>query len=136
MTINPYVNFNGNCKEAVEFYGTVFGSKPKIMTFGEMPPNPNFPMSEELKSLVIHACVEICGNNIMFSDSPPDMELICGNNISISLSSNDKKQLTDWFNKLSAGGQVPMPLGETFWSKLYGFTIDKFGIGWQVNYSE
>ncbi len=136
MTINAYVNFNGNCKEAVKFYGKALGATPHIMTFGEMPPNPEFPMPEEMKKLVIHANLDVCGNKIMFSDCPPDMEFICGNNISISLSSNDKAQLTDWFNKLSEDGTVVMPLGEQFWSKLYGFAIDKFGVGWQVNYSD
>ncbi len=136
MVIQAYLNFNGNCKEAVEFYAQVFDSTPKMMTFGDMPESPDYPLTEDMKKLVMHANLDICGNQIMFSDVLPGHPFIPGNNINIALSSNDTAQLTAWFDKLAQGGQVVMPVGETFFSKLYGFVIDQFGIGWQVNYAE
>lgn len=136
MNINAYINFEGNCKEALEFYSEVFGSKPKITTYGDMPEDDSFPMTDEIKKLILYSDLDVCGSKIMFSDVMPGMGFVEGNNITISLSGDDKDLLKTWFEKLSEGGSVPMPLGETFWSKLYGFTIDKFGIGWQVNHKE
>lgn len=137
MTIEAYVNFNGNCREAVEFYADVFGTaKPQIMTFGEMPANPEFPISEEIKDLVMHTNLTITGSRIMFSDVPPGMPFVQGNNISLTVISANKEYITNVFEKLKEAGKVEMELQETFWSKCYGYLIDKFGIGWQLSYDE
>ncbi len=137
MTIKAYINFNGNCKEAVQFYAKAFGTAdPYIMLYGDMPKDEAHPLPPNCENLVTHACINVCGNEIMFSDCPPGLELIVGNNITLMLASNDKQQLSDYFNALSEGGQIIMPLAEQFWSKWYGYCIDKFGMGWQVNYSE
>ena len=85
MSVDIYLNFNGNCREAVEFYAQVFGiEKPKIMTFGENPPDPDYPLPEEAKNLVMHSRLNIQGSNIMFSDTFPGMPFNVGNNISLS----------------------------------------------------
>lgn len=137
MTIEAYVNFNGDCRESVDFYADVFGiEKPQIMTFGEMPANPEFPISEEVKDLVMHTNLTITGSRIMFSDVPPGMPFVQGNNISLTVISGNKEYLTNAFEKLREGGKVEMELQETFWSKCYGYLIDKFGIGWQLSYDE
>lgn len=69
MSVDVYINFNGNCREAVEFYAQVFGTEtPQIMTFGETPPNPEFPLPDEAKNLVMHTRLNIEGSNVMFSD--------------------------------------------------------------------
>lgn len=137
MTIEAYVNFNGNCREAVEFYAEVFGTeKPQIMTFGEMPPNPEFPISEEVKNLVMHTNLTITGSRIMFSDVPPGIPFIEGNNISLTVISDDVEYITSVFGKLKEGGKIEMELQETFWSKCYGYLIDKFGIGWQLSHDD
>jgi len=70
----------------------------------------------------------------MFSDVPPDMSLIAGNNISLMIISNDMGKIRSMFDQLKTEGTVGMELQETFWSKLYGFVTDKFGIGWQFNH--
>lgn len=70
MSVDAYLNFNGNCREAVEFYAEVFGTEqPNIMTFGETPPNPEFALPEEAKDLVMHTRLNINGSNVMFSDT-------------------------------------------------------------------
>ncbi len=135
MSVDVYINFNGNCREAVEFYAQVFGTeKPQIMTFGETPPNPEFPLPDEAKNLVMHTRLDIDGSNVMFSDVFPGMPFVEGNNISLALVNKNMDEIKSIFNKLREGGTVVMDLQETFWSKLYGQAIDKFGINWQFNY--
>ncbi|MFB7642671.1 VOC family protein [Peribacillus butanolivorans] len=134
MSVDVYINFNGNCREAVEFYAQVFGTEtPQIMTFGETPPNPEFPLPEEAKNLVMHTRLNIEGSNVMFSDVFPGMPFVEGNNISLAVVNKNMDEIKSIFNKLKEGGTVVMDLQETFWSKLYGQVTDKFGIIWQLN---
>ncbi|MFE0505348.1 VOC family protein [Peribacillus butanolivorans] len=135
MSVDVYINFNGNCREAVEFYAHVFGTEtPQIMTFGETPPNPEFPLPDEAKNLVMHTRLNIEGSNVMFSDVFPGMPFVEGNNISLAVVNKNMDEIKSIFNKLKEGGTVVMDLQETFWSKLYGQVTDKFGIIWQLNY--
>ncbi|NOU96411.1 VOC family protein [Paenibacillus sp. LMG 31456] len=135
MAVDVYMNFNGNCREAVEYYAQVFDVKnPQIMTFGETPPHPDFTLPEEAKNLIMHARLNILGSNVMFSDVFPGMPFIAGNNISLSIVIKDMDEIKSLYNKLKDGGTVEMELQETFWSKCYGSLKDKFGIGWQFNY--
>jgi PhnB protein len=135
MAVDVYINFNGNTREAVEFYAEVFGTeKPQIMTFGETPQDPNYPLPEEAKNLVMHTRLNISGSNVMFSDVFPGMPYLQGNNITLALISTDMDEMKSWFSKLQEGGTIGMELQETFWSKLYGQVTDKFGIMWQFNY--
>ena len=135
MAINAYINFNGNCREAVEFYVEVFGTeKPIIMTYGDTPPNPEYPLSEEVKKLIMHTRLNITGSIVMFSDTFPGSPYISGNNISLSITTKNIDEIKSIFNKLKEAGTVGMELQETFWSKCYGSLTDKFGIEWQVSY--
>lgn len=134
MAIDVYLIFNGNCREAVEFYAQVFGSeKPRIMTYGDMP-NPEFSIPEEAKNLVLHTQININGSNVMFSDTFPGRLFVTGNNINLVIVSKSMDEIKSTFNKLKEGGTVEMELQETFWSKCYGMLTDKFGIGWQFSY--
>ncbi|BCG58566.1 VOC family protein [Paenibacillus sp. URB8-2] len=134
MAVDAYLNFNGNCREAVEFYAKVFGTEePNLMTFGEAPPNPDYPLPEEAKNLIMHTRLDIFGSNVMFSDVFPGMPFVVGNNISLALVTEDIEVLQSAFGKLKEGGKVGMELQETFWSKCYGSLSDKFGVVWQFN---
>ncbi len=135
MSVDVYFNFNGNCREAVHFYAEVFGTEsPQIMSFGEAPPNPDYPLPEEAKDLVMHARLTIDGSNVMFSDVFPGMPFVVGNNISLAVVSKNMDDLKTYFSKLSEGGKVSMELQETFWSKCYGQLTDKFGVNWQLSH--
>jgi len=135
MSVDVYMNFNGNCREAVEFYAQVFGTeKPKIMSFADSPQNPDYPLPEEAKNMVMHARLNIDGSNVMFSDVFPGMPFIEGNNITLSIVNENKDKIISYYDKLKEGGTVVMELQETFWSKCYGQVKDKFGILWQLNY--
>jgi PhnB protein len=135
MSVDVYLNFNGNCREAAEYYAEVFGTeKPQIMTFGEAPPNPEYPLPEEAKNLVMHARLTISGSNVMFSDVFPGMPFVAGNNISLTVVSKNMDEIKSPFNKMKVDSNVGMELQETFWSKCYGQLTDKFGINWQFSY--
>lgn len=134
MPVEVYLNFKGNCREAVLFYAQVFETEePHIMAFGDAPPNPEYPLPEEVKDWVMHARLSINGSTVMFSDVFPNMPFVEGNNISLSLLSSDEDKLRSWFDRLKEGGTVAMELQETFWSKCYGSLRDQFGIEWQFN---
>lgn len=134
MALHPYLNFAGNTREVVEYYARVFQTPPPyIMTFGEMPADPDHPMSQEARNLVMHASIDIAGGKLMFSDVTPDMKLTQGNNISLTVVTQDQEQIVRWFNALKEGGQIHMDLQETFWSKCYGMLTDKYGIEWQFD---
>lgn len=135
MAINVYLNFDGNTKEAVLFYAKVFKSEePQMMTFGSMPPNPEYPMPEAALERIMHATLSVYGNPIMFSDTFPGMNYVQGNHMSIMIGHTDQEEIKRVFSELSEGGYVQMPLQETFWSKCYGQVQDKFGIIWQLNH--
>jgi PhnB protein len=135
MAVDVYLVFNGNCREAVEFYAKVFKTEtPQIMTFGETPQSPDYPLPEEAKNLVMHTRLNIAGSNVMFSDNFPGQPFIEGNNVTLALLSENMDDLKSWYEQLKDGGTVGMELQETFWSKLYGQVTDKFGIHWQLNY--
>ncbi len=134
MAIQAYVNFSGNCREAVEYYAKVFKTKePKIMTYDEMPPDLDFDVSDEIKKWVLHTSLDISGSTVMFSDVFPGMPLVVGNNISLTIITDDEAEIRDAFDRLKEEGRVDMELGETFWSKCYGSVEDKFGIIWQFD---
>jgi len=129
------MNFDGNCKEAVKFYADVFGTIPgKTMTYSEMPGDSQY-MKSEYADKIMYTDLQIAGTTVMFSDVPWDTKHTAGTNIVMSPGSTDEDEVRRWFNGLQAGGQVIMPLGETFFSKLYGMVIDKYGICWNVTCS-
>ncbi len=137
MSLAVYLNFPGTAREAVAFYEQVFGvSAGMIMSFGDGPQSPDFPMPEAVKSRVMHARLLINGDWVMFSDTWDDSQYVEGNNFTIAYFGKDTAQLTDIFNKLAEGGKVTQPLTETSWSPLYGQVTDKFGVGWQINFEE
>lgn len=134
MGVNVYINFNGNCKQAVEYYAKVFGTAdPKIMTFGEAPPGPDTRFPVEAKELVMHAMLVINGSTVMFSDTFPGSPFTAGNNISLTIVSKNTEEIKSYYEKLKEDGTVTMELQETFWSKCYGAVTDKFGIPWQLS---
>jgi len=136
MAVQVYINFNGNCREAVEYYAKVFETEgPKFMLFGDMPMDEAFPLTEETKNLVMHTELIIEGGTVMFSDLPPGMPFMPGNNISLTVVTSDMDKIKRMFARLKEEGKVMMDLQETFWSKLYGNLEDKYGIGWQFSHN-
>lgn len=132
MPLDVFINFNGNCREALKFYAQIFDlEEPNIMTYGEAPPNSQMPVTEETKYLVMHASLTIFGTVVMFMDTIPDMQVNQGDNIVLTIRSKDLDEVKSLFSKMKNGGRILMDLQETFYSKCYGMLIDKFGIPWQ-----
>jgi PhnB protein len=130
--LNPYINFRDNTREAMEFYRSVFGGNLNLRTFQEFHASQD--PSEDNK--IMHSVLE-AENGITFfaSDTPDRMEYRPGNNISMSLTGDNEAELAGYFEKLSAGGMVAMPLEKAQWGDSFGMCIDKFGIQWLVNIS-
>ncbi len=135
MQLHTYINFEGNAKEAVEFYAKVLKTEaPKFLKFGDLPPNPNFPIDEKFKDYVMHTEINIQGSAIKISDVLPPMKTTKGNNISVVLSFDNAEEITQVYNGLSEGGNIIMPLEKTMWAELYAYFVDKFGTPWQLNF--
>ena len=127
--MNPYVNFDGNAREAMEFYQQVFGGDLHVNTFGEYG-DPAAPGADKL----MHAQLETeNGLTLMASDLPPGMSATAGNNITISLSGEDDTELRGYWERLSDGGAVAVPLEKQMWADEFGMCTDRFGIPWMVN---
>ena len=139
MAMDVYMYFDGNAREAVEFYSKVFEvEKNDLMTYGDIPSDPDFNIPENQKKLVVNTELIINGTIVMFSDVFPEMTdtpLIKGNSITLVISNDNKDYIKDLFDKLKQDGKVEMELGETFWSKMFGSVCDKFGNTWELNYS-
>lgn len=131
--LNPYINFKKNTRQAMQFYHSVFGGQLTMSTFKEFNASEN-PAEDDL---IMHAQLETeTGLTLMASDMPDRMEYRPGTNFSISLSGNNTEELTAYFQKLSEGGFVTMPLTESPWQDTFGMCTDKFGISWLVNISK
>jgi PhnB protein len=126
--LNPYIAFNGNAREAMEFYRSVFGGELTVNTFGE------FGMADPaVADKVMHAMLATdSGYTLMASDTAPGMDFTPGNTITISLSGDDA-ELRTYFERLAEGGTVTMPLEKQMWGDEFGQCTDRFGVGWMVN---
>ena len=132
-----FINFDGNCREAVEFYAKVFKTEiGNLMTYGDTPPDSNHPVNDADKERICYAGLPIGGMVLMFSDFPSNSGFVCGNNISPTFSTNDKDEIAWLYNELKEGGEVYTELGQTFFSELFCMVKDKFGVIWQILYYE
>lgn len=133
LRLIPYLVMDGNAKEAIQFYEKALDAQVLFhQSFGEMPENPEFPLPAEAKDLVSHATLQVGETALMFSDTFPGQPHQSGNQVTICISTDDADQARKFFEALQQGGQVQMPLQETFFSPAYGTVTDKFGITFQI----
>lgn len=132
MKIEIYLSFNGNCKEAITFYQQCFdGDIAKMLYYKDV----ECAVSEEWKDKVMHSLLILPdGQRLLACDKMEDEELVIGNNISVSLEFKTKEEEVDVFKKLSEGGDITMPLQDTFWDAHFGMIRDKFGVNWLFNH--
>lgn len=132
--VNPYLNFSGRCEEAFNFYRSVFGGEfLSFQRFKDVPGENALPGDEG--EFVMHVALPI-GNGavLMGSDRPSAMgSVTVGDNVHISIQSDNDAETERLFNGLAAGGQVSMPLQQTFWGARFGMLVDKFGVQWMIN---
>jgi PhnB protein len=132
VLLNPYVNFQANAREAMEFYQSVFGGELNVMGFGDIP---GMPVEEADKNKVMHSQLNADnGMVLMAADTPSHMEFAAFNgSISLSGGPEDEATLTGYFKALGEGGQVPQPLEKAPWGDTFGMLVDKFGVSWLMN---
>jgi PhnB protein len=127
--LNPYLTFDGNAREAMEFYRSVFGGELTIATFGEFGGG-----DPAVADKVMHANLHTSADyTLMGSDRPPGMPFTQGNNITVSLSGDEGDGLREYWEKLSDGGTISVPLEKQMWGDEFGQCTDRFGVPWMVN---
>lgn len=136
VAIQPYLNFNGNTGEVFEFYKSVFGGEFDVLQrFKDTPHAGNVSAADQEK--VMHVALPIGNNTLMGSDMIESMASVYkpGNNFWLSVNPDSEKDAEKYFNALSSGGIVAMPLEKAPWGALFGMLVDKYGIQWMINYT-
>lgn len=131
MKLTPYIHFQGNAEEAMNFYSEALGGGIiAISRYGDSP----MPSDEDYKDKVIHGRVQFGDNVIMISDTFKENAVNTDGNIQLSIELAQEGEIDDVFKKMSAGGTVTMELQNTFWGARFGMLKDKFGVSWMFNY--
>jgi PhnB protein len=130
--LNPYLSFDGNARQALELYKEVFGGDLALNTFGDAG-QQGTPVADK----IMHGMLEAPnGFTLMGADTPPGMTHTPGDNFSVSLSGDDEAELRGYWEKLSAGGSVAVPLEKQMWGDVFGQLADKYGVTWMVNINQ
>jgi len=131
--INAYLNFNGNCREAMTFYKDCLGGELTIQTVEGTPMETHCPTA--MLQQIMHSSLVKDGILLMASDMrAPGTEFIQGNNMSLSLNCSSEEEINDFYSRLSSGGKIFDSLKPQFWGDIAGFFTDKFGTRWMLNY--
>ena len=130
--LNPYLSFKDTAREALEFYRSVFGGELALNTFGEFGAGDG-PQAD----LIMHGQLETdAGYTLMAADTPPGMEFSPGNTMTVSISGDDADALRGYWERLSDGGTVTMPMEKQMWGDEFGMCLDRFGTPWMINVSQ
>ena len=130
MHVQPYLNFDGRCEEALEFYKTAIGAKVRMLMRWKDSPDQSMCTPDNANK-VMHSQFDIGESTVMASDGrnsgKPNFH-----GIALSISAGSEAKADGLFAGLAAGGQVQMQLGKTFFSPRFGMLTDKFGVGWMI----
>ena len=132
IVMNPYLSFDGNARQAMEYYRSVFGGELTMNTFGEFG-NADQPGADKIMHAQLNADQ---GITLMASDMPPGMDHQPGNSMTVSLSGDDAGQLRGYWEKLTEGGSVSMPMEKQMWGDEFGMCTDQYGVPWMVNITQ
>ncbi|MDP5276715.1 VOC family protein [Chengkuizengella axinellae] len=128
----PYLTFNGNAKEALQYYKDIFdGEISDIQTFGEA----DFPTPPESDDLVMHGRFKKGNLTLMFSDAFQNQAITAGNNISLALELSSEEEIQTIYSRLSEKGTILMELQDTFWGAKFAKVKDAFNVIWDLNYT-
>jgi PhnB protein len=130
VAFHPYLFFGGNCREAFTRYQEIFGGELVIMAMKDMPSEQEVPADQA--DLVMHAALTLDGNLLMASDDPTTDSFGPVQGMMVSYSVADPGEAKRVFEALAEGGTVMQPIGETFWSPMFGMCVDRFGTPWMV----
>ena len=131
--INAYLNFNGQCREAMTFYQQCLGGELVMQKISESPMAARMP--SEMGAKILHSSLTNENIVLMASDMMGN-NIVKGNSIGLCMSCGSSEEINSFFNNLSAGGKIIEPLHQSFWGATFGVLTDKFGINWMFNYSK
>lgn len=133
--VNPYLNFDGNAEEAFTFYKSVFGGEFHSVHRMDSVPNAG-EIPENERNRIMHIALQVGNDLLMASDIMPSMgqTLTVGNNNYISIFPDSREQADEYFNGLSVGGVIEMPMEDQFWGDYFGAFQDRYGVNWMINY--
>lgn len=134
MAIYAYLQFKGNCKEALDYYANVFGTTYKAMTYGQVPveKQPHHPVMDDISEQILYAEMYVDDTLILFEDNV-SQEVKGGNALVLSMRLKDETVLRKYFDALAKDGKVLTPISKFFWSDAYGIVVDKYGVEWKFN---
>jgi PhnB protein len=131
VSVNPYLFFDGNCRAALDFYAAVFRAEPAgVMTYGQAP---GADPADRSADRILYASLPMGGANAMLSDVAAGQPYVSGNHVALSVGVAGAAEAQRVFAALADGGEVHMPLAETFFSPLFGMLTDRFGVMWMVS---
>lgn len=133
-TLNPYLSFNGNCREVMHFYQACLGGELSLQTIGESPLGEHFPADRQDK--ILHATLIKEGIFLMGSDMPGPGGFVQGNTFTLSLNCTTEAEINLFYTNLGIGGQILDSLKVQFWGAMFGVLIDKYGVKWMFNYDQ
>jgi PhnB protein len=131
-TIDAYLTFDGNCKEAMTFYANCLGAELHLMPFSQTPCD----VPADAKERIAHARLSKGQALLMASDTTPGMPLQQGNNFSININCESLAEIEKVFSALGENGKVTVPLHDSFWGARFGMLIDRFGVQWMFNFEK
>jgi PhnB protein len=132
MAFHPYLFFGGNCRAAFTRYQEIFGGELSVMAMSDMPPSEDQPVPPDKADYVMHAALMIGDDLVMGSDDPTAEKFGPVQGMMISFSTKDVAEAKRVFDALAEGGQVSLPIGETFWSPAFGMCTDQWGTPWMI----
>jgi PhnB protein len=130
--LNPYLSFDGNARQALEFYKEVFGGELRFNTYGDFGRSG----ADNADKIMHGMLASTAGFALMGADMPPGMKYAPGNNFAVSVSGEDESALRGYWEKLSGGGSVAVPLEKQMWGDVFGMCTDRFGTPWMVNINQ
>ena len=129
LGVSPYIAFQGNCREAIEFYKHALGAEVLFtQTVGASPMSSMGPPEN-----IMHCTIKVGASTIMMCDDPRPEAARGDGNISLAIGLNDPERAKQLFGKLAESGVVVMPLEKTYWAEAFGMVTDKFGVKWMIN---
>jgi len=127
--LKTYLTFDGNCREAMQFYAKCLKGELQLVPFSDVPGD----VPKQAKDRIMHARLARRNAVVMASDTMPGMPFQQGNNFSIAIGCESQQEIEKLFAALGEKGKVTMPLQETFWAARFGMLTDRFGIQWMFN---
>jgi PhnB protein len=131
--ILTYLNFDGNCGPAMQFYAKCLGGELSMMPFSQIPGNPPEAVIKAADR-IMHARITKGHTLLMASDTMPGMPFTQGTNFSVSIGCESLEEIQRLFAAFSEGGTVTMPLQDQFWGSHFGMLKDAFGVHWMFNF--